>query len=66
MTEHTLRTTFEANAEDINKLINEEIRRLMSLGYSRAAICERSFDIEDEVKARFARAEPMAHLDLVR
>lgn len=52
MTEHKLKMTFEMNAEDIDKLIAEEIKQLRSLGYSRAAICERSFEIEDNAKAQ--------------
>ena len=52
MTEHTLKTIFEENAEKIGELIAEEIKRLRSLGYSRAAICERSFEIEDSAKAQ--------------
>lgn len=52
MTDHTLKTIFEENAEKIDKMIAEEIKRLRSLGYSRAAICERSFEIEDNAKAQ--------------
>lgn len=52
MTEHTVKTIFEENAELIDTLIAREIRRLKLLGYSKAAICERSFEIEDSVKAQ--------------
>lgn len=54
MTGHTLKTIFEENAEKIGELIAEEIKRLRSLGYSRAAICERSLEIEDNAKAQVA------------
>jgi hypothetical protein len=58
MTEHSLKIIFDENAEKIGELITEEINRLRSLGYSRAEICERSFEIEDNAKAKALFALP--------
>jgi hypothetical protein len=55
MTEKNIKHEFNKVDEEIEQAIQAEIRRLRSLGYSRAAICERSFEIEDSVKAQLLR-----------
>ena len=40
---------------DFAKALAAEIARLKAQGYSKAYICERSFDIEDAVQRRVAR-----------
>jgi hypothetical protein len=55
MTAENIRQEFNRANEEFDRAIQEEIRRLRLLGYSRAAICERSFEIEDEVTARLWR-----------
>jgi len=52
MTAEKIRQEFNRANEEFDRAIQAEIRRLRLLGYSRAAICERSFEIEDDVKAQ--------------
>lgn len=40
---------------ELTKALAAEIARLKAQGYSKAYICEHSFDIEDEIQRRVAR-----------
>lgn len=42
---------------NIGAAIDAEVRRLRSEGYSMAYICERSFEIEDEIRARHSHPQ---------
>jgi len=46
--------TFDTTA-DLDKAIYTEIKKLKAEGFSKAAICERSFEIEDTAKANLLK-----------
>ena len=49
--------TFDTTA-DLDKAIDTEIKKLKAEGFSKAAICERSFEIEDTAKANLLKLRP--------
>ena len=56
MTSENISHEFNRVNEEIEQTIQAEIRRLRSMGFSKAYICERSFEIEDGMKARLWRS----------
>lgn len=58
MTAENITQEFNRANEELDRAIQAEIRRLRLLGYSKAAICERSHEIEDYVKVRLWGARP--------
>ncbi|MCW5712354.1 hypothetical protein WMC41_31140 (plasmid) [Shinella yambaruensis] len=47
---------------EFEKEVAAEIARLKAEGYSKAYICERSFDIEDAIQCRVARTAQQGDL----
>lgn len=43
----------DTHGRDIERVVATEVARLKAEGYSKAYICERSFEIEDRVCQRF-------------